>query len=185
MKLSDREKNTLLLIARESIEQPLRLGLKYTLPSVYLTGGLAKKAATFVTLFVNGQLKGCIGTLTPCRSLAEDVLENASGAAFEDHRFTPVTLNDLDRLKIEISILTEPVPLIFDDEADLLGKITKDLDGLILKLGDVRATFLPSVWEKLPDKKQFLGQLKKKAGLRPDFWSDRLQFFKYQVEKII
>jgi AmmeMemoRadiSam system protein A len=183
--ISHEEKKVLLTIARNSIEYPVKNGKKYKVEPSLLTDILKKNKATFVTLYVNDDLNGCIGSLTAFRPLADDVAHNAFSAAFEDHRFNSITFGDLDDLKIEISILSEPTRILFKNEADLLDKITMYDDGLILKLGLKQATFLPTVWEKLPDKIQFLKRLKEKAGLAPGYWSNQLEFFKYQVEKII
>ncbi|MDH4263399.1 MAG: AmmeMemoRadiSam system protein A [Spirochaetia bacterium] len=184
MILSNEEKNILLSIAFKSIEYKIKNNRKYKIEKSSLTSNLKKNTATFVTLYVNDELHGCIGSLKAFRPLAEDVLYNAFSAAFEDYRFNPVKESDLNQLKVEISLLSEPVRILFESEADLLEKITMYKDGLIMKSGKSQATFLPSVWEKLPDKVQFLQKLKEKAGLPSGFWSDQIEFFKYNVIKI-
>jgi len=136
--------------------------------------------ASFVTLTKNGELKGCIGSLTPSQELWKDVQENALNAAFSDFRFVSVREEDLKDIKIEVSVLTEPKRLTYNDEEDLLKKINS-LMGIILKKGSYQATFLPQVWKELPDKEEFLKQLSLKAGLREDAWKSA-EIFYYHVK---
>lgn len=145
---------------------------------------LREKRATFVTLEKQGHLRGCIGMLEATRPLIVDISENAYAAAFEDPRFPPVGEKELDRLEIHLSILTPPVPIDFTDEADLLSQIEPGKDGLILQAGFRRGTFLPSVWDQLPDKREFWLHLKLKAGLPGDYWSDDMNVFRYHTEMI-
>ena len=138
---------------------------------------------TFVTLKQQGQLRGCIGTLSPAEPLAEGVRRNAVNAAFHDPRFSPLTDRDLDQILIEVSVLTEPRPLEFSDPEDLLRKLRPNVDGVILRQGYASATFLPQVWEQLPKKEDFLGHLCLKAGLPRDAWKrSKLQVSTYQVQ---
>lgn len=141
---------------------------------------LQKQAATFVTLMKRGQLRGCVGVLQAHRPLIEDVASNAFQAAFNDSRFEPVRQNEIDDIEISISILTEPVLLPVSSEEDLLRKLNPHRDGVILSYGRQRATFLPVVWEDLPDPKDFIKHLKLKAGLAADFWSDEIKIQVYQ-----
>ena len=138
--------------------------------------------ASFVTLHKYDELRGCIGTLTATLPLVQDIAEHAFDAAFKDPRFGPVTEFELDLLSIHLSVLSPPEPLDFNSETELLGIIRPGIDGLILKERTHQGTFLPSVWEKLPDPKQFLRHLKQKARLSPDYWSDTIQIERYSTE---
>jgi AmmeMemoRadiSam system protein A len=172
----------LLQIARDAIVQELESPhRKWPLPEK-LPAELMQKRATFVTLTIGGRLRGCIGMLEACRPLAEDVSENARAAAFEDPRFPPLTQPDLKKLEIHISILSSSEEMAFSSEDDLLRQIRPDVDGLILQEGFRRGTFLPSVWEDLPEKELFLTHLKLKAGLPADYWSDTLRVFRYTTD---
>lgn len=144
---------------------------------------LFQPGATFVTLTQEGQLRGCIGTLEAHRSLAEDLEHNALAAAFEDSRFPPLVEEELDRTRVEVSILSKPEPMRFKDEADALAQLRPGVDGVILEAGWHRATFLPQVWEQLPDPAKFMIHLKHKAGLASDYWSEDLHLSRYTVEK--
>jgi AmmeMemoRadiSam system protein A len=145
---------------------------------------LKEERASFVTLTLNGNLRGCIGMLEACRPLAEDVAENAVSAAFRDPRFPPLSREEFDDLQISISVLSPPEEMSFSGEADLLSKIRPGVDGLILQEGFQKGTFLPSVWKELPDKDIFWAHLKMKAGLPTDYWSDTLRVFRYTAESI-
>jgi AmmeMemoRadiSam system protein A len=138
--------------------------------------------ASFVTLYRSGALRGCIGHLEAELPLVADIAQNAFAAAFRDPRFAPLTEAEMQQLAIHISILSPSEPLLFDSEQDLLNKIRPGVDGLILKEGHHQGTFLPSVWASLPEKSRFLDQLKQKAGLPPDYWSETLQVFRYETE---
>lgn len=129
------------------------------------------KKACFVTLHENGELRGCIGCLESTKPLWKNVQENAINAAFHDLRFFPLTKEELKEIKIEVSVLSKPKKLNFKDEKDLLGKINNKM-GLILKKGFHTATFLPQVWEQIPDKIKFLEQLSLKAGLEKNTWKN-------------
>lgn len=139
--------------------------------------------ATFVTLTQNGQLRGCIGSLEAHRPLGDDLLENARAAAFRDPRFAPLTAEELPRTRVEVSILSASTPIAFQDEADLLRQLRPGVDGIVLEYGRHRATFLPQVWEQLPDPRRFMAHLKQKAGLAADFWSNDLRIARYTVDK--
>lgn len=142
---------------------------------------LAAPGASFVTLTRHGRLRGCIGSLTAHRPLAEDVRHNAHAAAFADGRFLPLAAPELDGLQIEVSVLSQSEPLAFHSEADALRQLRPGVDGLVLRWRDHRSTFLPQVWEELPDREDFLNHLKRKAGLPEDFWSDKLRLRRYTV----
>lgn len=144
---------------------------------------LAKPGATFVTLTQNGQLRGCIGSLEAHRALATDVAENAVAAAFRDPRFPPLASDELARTRVEVSLLEASQPMDFIDEADALARLRPGIDGLILTHGHRRSTFLPQVWESLPDPRRFMAQLKLKAGLPADFWDEKISLARYGVQK--
>ena len=174
----------LLDIARASIRHGLATGHALPVDVAAEAAELRELRATFVTLEIAGRLRGCIGTLEAHQSLVEDVAANAYAAAFEDPRFPSVTMDEVDALQVHISVLTPPVPFPCRDEADLLACLQPGRDGLILRDGSHRATFLPAVWADLPDPKQFLAHLKRKAGLPANFWSDTLRFWRYTAESI-
>jgi uncharacterized protein len=145
---------------------------------------LRQKTATFVTLKINRQLRGCIGTLEAYQPLVLDVIYNAYQAAFGDPRFLPLTKEEFSWLQKSISILSLPEKVNFTSENDLLTKIRPGIDGLILSDHGQRGTFLPSVWEELKDPKMFLAHLKMKAGFSPDYWSDTISIERYTTEII-
>lgn len=146
-------------------------------------GWLDEPGAVFVTLTQQGELRGCIGSLEAHRPLGEDLRANALAAAFNDPRFPPLGKEELDITRVEVSLLSRPEPMSFVDEADALAQLRPGIDGVILTRGRHRATFLPQVWEQLPDPRQFMAQLKRKAGLAPDLWSEDFHLFRYRVEK--
>jgi AmmeMemoRadiSam system protein B/AmmeMemoRadiSam system protein A len=145
---------------------------------------LQRPGATFVTLRSgDGELRGCIGSLQPHRPLVEDVKNNAVAAALHDSRFTPLQPSELDALRVEVSLLSQATPMSFASEDDLLAQLRPGVDGLVLQWGGRRATFLPQVWEQLPQPRDFLAQLKRKAGLPPAFWDDAVRVERYTVRK--
>ncbi|MBF0214535.1 MAG: AmmeMemoRadiSam system protein B [Magnetococcales bacterium] len=144
---------------------------------------LAKPGACFVTLTAGGALRGCIGSLVAHRALAEDLLENGLSAAIRDPRFPPVGAAELAGLAIEVSLLTAPVPFPYRDEEDLLCRLKRGVHGVILSKQGRRATFLPQVWEQLPDPVDFLGHLCRKAGLDGGCWRHGAEIQVYTVEK--
>ncbi len=144
---------------------------------------LAEAGATFVTLTQDGQLRGCIGSLEAWRTLDADVRENARAAAFRDSRFAPLGREELERTRVEVSLLTAPEPMSFADEADALRQLRPGIDGVIFEVGRHRSTFLPQVWESLPDRREFMGHLRYKAGLPPNFWSPEVRLYRYEVQK--
>lgn len=142
---------------------------------------LDEEGACFVTLEKDGMLRGCIGSIVAHRPLITDLVENTRNAAFNDRRFNPVTPEEVDSLKINVSILTPAYKIDFKDEADLLEKITPEKDGIIVIDGEHQGVYLPSVWEELPDKKEFWNSLKVKAGLTEDYWSDDLKAYRFET----
>lgn len=144
---------------------------------------LERPGATFVTLTQDGELRGCIGTLEAHRSLYDDVTQNARAAAFGDPRFTPLAADELPAVGIEVSVLTVPQPLQFTSETDALRRLRPGVDGVIFQYGGRSATFLPQVWEQLPEPHEFMAHLKRKAGLPADFRADGVRLAVYQVDK--
>ncbi|MDD4353800.1 MAG: AmmeMemoRadiSam system protein A [Candidatus Nanoarchaeia archaeon] len=142
-----------------------------------------EKKACFVTLTINGTLRGCIGSLTATKPLWQDIVDNSINAAFNDYRFSPLTKNELDKIKIEVSILSQAIPLLFKTPSELLRKIKKDY-GLIIEKDGINATFLPQVWEQIKDKKIFLQELSQKAGLKKDAWkTSKIYYYTVSFEK--
>jgi AmmeMemoRadiSam system protein A len=176
------QRRQLLALGRTSIEAGLRRGA-YVEPQLQdAPPELLERRASFVTLHLAGELRGCIGTLDAARPLAEDVWRNAYGAAFSDPRFPPLTASEWSRCTLHASVLTPPTPMLAQSEQDLLAQLRPGVDGLILELGASRATFLPVVWEQARDPAQFVRQLKLKAGWRADFWSPEIRAQRYESE---
>jgi AmmeMemoRadiSam system protein A len=175
----------LLRIARESIAEGL--GLQRTLDwskELHSHSVLSLSGAVFVTLTIQGELRGCIGSLQAHRSLGDDCRRNAYSAAFEDPRFPALNKEEFEKMRIEVSILSKPSPLPCSSEKEAIGKLRPGLDGVILEWQGYRATYLPQVWEQLPIAEQFLRSLKRKAGLPVDFWAPDLKLQIYQVEHV-
>jgi len=173
----------MLSLARESITHGLDTGSPLKVSSREFPAPLQAERACFVTLTQAGTLRGCIGHLEPVQSLVEDVAENAYSAAFRDPRFPALQAAELGDTNIEISVLGPPRPIDFDSEQDLLQQIRPGVDGLILQTpSGHRGTFLPSVWESLPEPSQFLAHLKLKAGVASDYWEDGVRVWRYETE---
>lgn len=136
-------------------------------------------AACFVTLKIRDKLRGCIGTLDAREPLVCATAHNAYAAAINDYRFNPLEIDELPRLHYHISVLSAASPISVANEADLLARLRPDIDGLILRWGAHQATFLPSVWEQLPEPTDFIRQLKLKAGLAADFWANDMEISRY------
>ena len=183
-KLTAEEKDTLLELARGALEAGVR---SQTLPPLdldALSPRLQAEGASFITLTIDGNLRGCIGALEPYQSLAEDVREHAVAAALQDFRFPNVGPDELPQIAIEVSRLTPPTPLEYTTPEDLLSRLRPGIDGVVLRDGPRRATFLPQVWEKLPDPSDFLANLCYKMGAAPDQWRKKhLDVLVYQVEE--
>lgn len=179
--MSERERlgAALLILARNAIAGEFGLPPR---PCVDLAE-LHRPGATFVTLKRHGALRGCIGSLQAWRPLIDDVRDNAGKAAFADPRFLPLAADELAAIRVEVSLLSVPEALPCADEAEALRKMRPGSDGIILSDGFHRATFLPQVWEDLPDPRQFLAHLKQKAGLPAAHWSPTLRLERYGVEK--
>ena len=139
--------------------------------------------ATFVTLTQAGELRGCIGTLEAHRPLIRDVKANANAAAFQDPRFMPLTLHELELTRVEISLLSTTESMAFKDEQDALAQLRPHIDGIVFEYRHFRSTFLPQVWEQLLDAETFMAHLKRKAGLTADFWAESVRLSRYTVSK--
>ena len=182
-KLTEQEGKYLLDVARKTIYQELFKNKAGDQGNELGSPKFSEKRGTFVTLTINNNLRGCIGHIIPQESLLEGIRENAINAAFKDPRFPPLTKKEWEGVKIEISILTDPSPLEYSDADDLLKKIRPDVDGVIIKKGFYQATFLPQVWEQLPDKKDFFTHLCLKAGMDGNEWKNgKLEVYTYQVQ---
>ena len=184
MSLNKEHQQRLLDLAKSSIQHGLQTGCPLKVNLADFPVELTEHRATFVTLHKNHQLRGCIGMLEATRPLAEDIAENAFLAAFRDPRFPPLTDDEFGELEIHLSILSPTEPVSFTSEKDLITGLQPGIDGLILEEGHRRGTFLPSVWEQLPEPEQFLRHLKQKAGLPPDHWSENIRIFRYRTEMI-
>jgi len=182
-KLTEEEGKHLLSVARKTIDDRLLCREGGTRSDQEESPRYSERRGTFVTLTMGGALRGCIGHIIPQESLIEGVRVNAINAAFRDPRFRPLSPKEWEHVKIEVSILTDPKPLAYSDGEDLLRKLRPGIDGLIIKKGYAQATFLPQVWEQLPDKKEFLTHLCLKAGLDGHAWkSENLEVLTYQVQ---
>jgi AmmeMemoRadiSam system protein B/AmmeMemoRadiSam system protein A len=184
---SEAQGQVLVKLARKTIMD--KLGVEPTDPvSEDLLSGLKDEGfkihcGTFVTLKIKGQLRGCIGSLTSTETVLEGINRNALNAAFHDPRFSPLSKDELPRTEIEVSILTKPQPLAFRDGQDLIKKLRAHIDGVIIRKGLARATFLPQVWEQLPRPEDFLSHLCMKAGLSAHAWENsELEVLTYQVQ---
>ncbi len=159
------EKLTCLTVASNAIRHEFKLALADIDSNAQQSPRLQKSGASFVTLRIRQHLRGCIGSLQAYQPLLEDIKNNAIAAAFRDPRFPPLTLDELKNIQLEISILSPHYELSFKNESELLSLLQPGVDGLIIRQGAAHATFLPSVWESLPEPVEFLSQLKKKAGI--------------------
>ena len=180
--LPPQDRSLLLDLARDSIRHGLENGRPLHIKAEDYPPSLQAQRAVFVTLNRRGALRGCIGHLEAIQPLVTDVVENAFASAFRDPRFPPLVAAEFDDLEIHISVLSPATPMTFSSEADLLRQLRPGIDGLILEDEPCRGTFLPSVWESLPQPLEFLRNLKMKAGLPPDHWSDKVRVYRYQTE---
>ncbi len=183
-KLTPEEKQTLLQVARQALEGSVRGEDLPSLDLQSMSPRLQEQGATFVTLTIDGNLRGCIGALDAHQPLVEDVREHAIAAALQDFRFPNVEPGELPLIEIEVSRLTHPIPLVYDTPENLLATLRPEVDGVLICDGSRRATFLPQVWEKLPDPIEFLNSLCYKMGVAPDLWRKKhLGVSIYQVEE--
>ena len=182
--LTIEEQKILLRLAREAMERGVKGEDLPPLALASLPSRLREEGSSFVTLTIRGQLRGCIGSLHPYLPLAEDVREHAVAAALNDPRFPPVREAELNGIRIEVSRLTPPILLEYQGAEDLLCRLRPHVDGVILRDGFHRATFLPQVWEKIPDPEEFLNNLCYKMGINYDAWRSKpLEVLTYQVEE--
>lgn len=177
--MSTERGKTLLAIARASISTALGQPLQAAEDANWLQ----EWGACFITLTQHGQLRGCIGSLEARRSLLADVKSNAVSAALHDSRFLPLNAPELAQTEIEVSVLSPMQALRFENEQHALDQLQPGIDGIALECAHHRGTFLPQVWEQLPSRRDFLTQLKRKAGLPPGFWSEELKLYRYSVAK--
>ena len=176
------EGEILLQIARAAISRALRVpcvpaAVEENMP------WLSQPRASFVTLTQWGELRGCTGSLQACHPLIEDVSNNAVSAALYDPRFISLVADELHTVRVEVSVLSELQPLDFGSEADVLAQLRPNIDGVVFEWGSCRSTFLPQVWESLPQPQQFLAKLKSKAQLSENFWAEDIQLSRYTVSK--
>jgi hypothetical protein len=182
MVYSGTEQTILLGVALASIKAGLQSGHALQPDTGAYPPALVETRASFVTLQQNNVLRGCIGSLEPRTSLVNSVADNAFAAAFRDPRFPALTAPELADLTIQLSVLGDLQPVACDSEADLLGQLQPGIDGWVIQERGSRGTFLPSVWESLPDPRLFLQHLKNKAGLASDYWSDTIEIWRYSTE---
>ncbi|RME33798.1 MAG: AmmeMemoRadiSam system protein A [Gammaproteobacteria bacterium] len=180
--LTPGQRKALLEIADASIREGLERGRPLVPSAAEWEPPLSEPGASFVTLKIGGMLRGCIGSLEAYRPLVEDVARNAFAAAFEDPRFPPLSPAEYPSLRISVSVLTPREPLPFTDEADLLSRLRPGEDGLVIEQDGRRATFLPAVWEELPEPEQFLAHLKMKAGIYGPLDGSRGRAWRYSTE---
>lgn len=181
-KVSRKEQQILLNLAKQSIEYGLKNNAKLKIDLQQYPKSLQEPRACFVTLNKHKQLRGCIGALIARSPLVVEVVDSAYAAAFLDHRFSKVTADEFKDLEFHISILTAPQLMQFSSEEDLIFKLRPGKDGLILKAEGRSGTFLPSVWEQLPDPSDFLQHLKNKAGLPSNYWSKQVEVLRYETD---
>lgn len=180
---NERGKN-LLLLARAAIAREFGKAVPTEENSSALnTAGLQEQGACFVTLTLDGELRGCVGSLEARRPLLIDIEANARAAALSDPRFEPLSASEFEKIEIEISLLSSLQSLQFAEEADALFQIRPGVDGIVFEYGSYRSTFLPQVWEQLPTPREFLAHLKVKARLPANFWASDVKLYRYTVTK--
>ncbi|MDP1704019.1 MAG: AmmeMemoRadiSam system protein A [Sulfurimicrobium sp.] len=177
--MSTEQGKILLAIARATISSALGKAMQADESPPWLQ----EPGATFVTLTQQGELRGCIGSLEAHRPLLVDIKANALAAAFRDPRFPPLIADELDRTQVEVSLLSPLSPIVFNSEEDALAQLRPEVDGIVFEYEFYRSTFLPQVWEQLPQPAEFMAHLKHKAGLSPGFWDTNVRLFRYTVNK--
>ena len=182
MKLDPGARQAVLRTAAASIETKLGIGEATPPGSAELRGALGEPRASFVTLTIDGELRGCCGRLEPARPLLLDVWSNARASAFRDPRFPPLTEREWRWSSLEVSLLTPCERVVVASEQQLLVELVPGRDGLVLECRGMRATFLPKVWEHVAAPRDFLRRLKEKAGLSADFWAADVQVWRYETE---
>jgi uncharacterized protein len=181
--LTAADRSALLDVARRAIEAGLH-DRRLRVETGRVSDALRSVRASFVTLRVQGELRGCVGTVDARRALVEDIAWNAHAAAFRDPRFPPVSRSELEALDVHLSVLSAPEPVHAGSERELIAQLRPHIDGLVIEAGPFRGTFLPAVWDQLPEPVDFLRQLKRKAGLPADYWSATLAVSRYTVESV-
>lgn len=179
--LTPEQKSILHKLAWGSLRSGLEIG--YPLSIKAEDSALNEIGASFVTLEKSGQLRGCMGTLEAHQPLVVDITNNTFNAAFRDPRFPAVERNELEDIQLQISVLTEPEAIEFSSEHDLLSQLRPGIDGIIFEDNTHRSTFLPQVWEQLPEPERFMAHLKNKAGLSDNYWSPSVKILRYRVDK--
>ena len=182
--LDQQERLILVGLARQALEHAVRHRKIMSIGSEFEHNRLNQPAACFVTLHIEDRLRGCVGTVEAYRPLFDDIAENAFNAARLDPRFNPVTKSELQHIRVSLSLLTAPEVLTINDEDELRQQIVPGRDGLILKAGMRRGLFLPAVWEQIPDVADFLQHLKRKAGLKVNFWSRDIEISRFYAIEI-
>lgn len=169
----------LVAIARNAIAAPD----DYSCSAAWEEDWLREHGASFVTLKIEGELRGCIGTIEPHRPLGDDVAHNARAAAYRDPRFPPLASEEMRVLQVEVSVLSPREEVAARSESEALSQLRPGVDGVLFEYQHFRSTFLPQVWESLPEPEQFMGELRRKAGLPARFWHPEVRLFRYTVEK--
>ena len=182
MHLDVSQRRRLLELGRKSIELGLTARRLPAWTDVEIDADLQIPRASFATLEIDGRLRGCCGTIHPARSLAEDVWRNTWASAFSDPRFPPLVRSEYPYLDLHISVLSPLEPVNVESESELLQSLRPGVDGLVLELDSARVTFLPAVWEQLPEPREFLRHLKEKAGWSATFWSSRIRAYRYTTQ---
>lgn len=179
------EKQYIQDLAYQSIAHYFSNGSPLESPESDPSENLYKPGACFVTLTINGELRGCIGHTVPTQPLYLDIVENAFASAFNDIRFSPLSFEEFKQTEIEVSVLTTPKLLVYTSSEDLLNQLRPNIDGVIIQKDDNGATYLPQVWEDLSDKEEFLSSLCEKAGLLSDEWKkEGMKVWTYEIEKV-
>lgn len=174
----------ILKIAREAVNEAVLHKSYYKPTRKEYDNNLFNRGAAFVTINQNGKLRGCIGSLLANQAIAFDVAQNAYSAALEDNRFSPLTNEDLKDLSLSVSLLTGFERIAYKSEQDLLAQLVPGADGLVIRAGNRQGVFLPAVWKELPDRADFLNNLKVKAGMTPSFWSDNVKVYRFRAVEI-
>ena len=182
--LSDAERRTLVAVARGSVEHGLREGRSLPVDASEHPPALRVPRATFVTLRIDGGLRGCTGRIEATQPLVVDVADSAYKSAFADPRFEVVSAAELPQLEIQVSVLSALERLGVESEQELVHLLRPKVDGLVLREGPIQSTFLPSVWDSIGDAQRFVRELKRKAGLPPEHWSPALECYRYTAESI-
>ncbi len=175
---------TLMEVSHKSLQEAVKTQKKYIPARKDFENVLFNKGASFVTITKNGELRGCIGSLIPHRGIVADVAANTYAAAMEDERFNPIVDAEYGDLEISISLLTDFERISFEDEESLLKQLKPNVDGVVIRDGNRQGLFLPAVWKQLPDKQEFLKNLKLKAGLSPCYWSDKIKAYRFRVVEV-